>query len=193
MEKIPRSEAKALGLPRYYTGRPCKNGHIAERYVAGYTCVECHAQVAPESNRAWRERSQSHIRQYARRYREIRYSDPREREARCQRSRQWYQRNKDRASANTRNWIENNSWYKTYNSRRYQAAKQQAIPKWYPAERHAIAQLYRAARELTDKTGVTHHVDHTVPLRGKNVCGLHTLVNLQILTADENRDKSNKH
>ena len=26
---------------RYYTGLPCKHGHITERYKAGGTCVEC--------------------------------------------------------------------------------------------------------------------------------------------------------
>jgi hypothetical protein len=32
-EIISRAEAKARGLTRYFTGKPCKYGHIAERYV----------------------------------------------------------------------------------------------------------------------------------------------------------------
>lgn len=36
-----RAEAKALGLSRYYTGQPCKRGHIAERYTASAGCVAC--------------------------------------------------------------------------------------------------------------------------------------------------------
>lgn len=35
-----RSEAKAFGLPRYFTGKACKQGHVAERFTAG-DCVEC--------------------------------------------------------------------------------------------------------------------------------------------------------
>ena len=35
------STAKAHGLKRYFTGRPCKNGHVSERYVSGHVCVLC--------------------------------------------------------------------------------------------------------------------------------------------------------
>ena len=31
----------ALHRPRYFTGRPCKRGHIAERYVSTGACVAC--------------------------------------------------------------------------------------------------------------------------------------------------------
>ena len=36
-----RKEAKSLGLTRYFTGLPCKYGHLSERHVANYECVEC--------------------------------------------------------------------------------------------------------------------------------------------------------
>lgn len=38
---LPRREAKRLGLKRYYTGAPCVHGHLCERYVRDYYCLEC--------------------------------------------------------------------------------------------------------------------------------------------------------
>ena len=38
---ISRREALRRGLTRYFTGKPCKRGHIAER-VGGH-CVQCEA------------------------------------------------------------------------------------------------------------------------------------------------------
>jgi 5-methylcytosine-specific restriction endonuclease McrA len=38
---IERSEAQAAGIARYFTGVPCKHGHVAERFVGNRDCVEC--------------------------------------------------------------------------------------------------------------------------------------------------------
>ncbi len=38
---IAPEEAVALGLNRYFTGQPCKNGHVAERSVVSRCCVTC--------------------------------------------------------------------------------------------------------------------------------------------------------
>ena len=37
---VNRAEAKEKGLSRYFTGKPCKHGHVSERYVHG-GCIEC--------------------------------------------------------------------------------------------------------------------------------------------------------
>lgn len=41
MELISRSNAAAAGLRNYFTGEPCKHGHVAEREVSSRTCREC--------------------------------------------------------------------------------------------------------------------------------------------------------
>lgn len=69
-------------------------------------------------------------------------------------------------------------------------AKLRATPPW--CDLAAIADIYRLARKLTEETGIEHDVDHIIPLRGKNVCGLHIPINLQILTSTENRKKFNR-
>jgi len=38
---VARNKAKAQGLKRYFTGDPCKHGHIAERYIDNGGCAEC--------------------------------------------------------------------------------------------------------------------------------------------------------
>lgn len=38
---ISISQARVLGLKRYFTGIPCKHGHVAERITADRHCVEC--------------------------------------------------------------------------------------------------------------------------------------------------------
>ncbi len=38
---MERSEARALSLSKYYTGRPCKQGHLGYRYTQSGTCSEC--------------------------------------------------------------------------------------------------------------------------------------------------------
>lgn len=44
---ISRSEAKAAGLKRYFTGKACKRNHISERSVANLTCLACQRHVPP--------------------------------------------------------------------------------------------------------------------------------------------------
>jgi hypothetical protein len=41
MKQITRAEAKARGLKRYFTGKPCKRGHVCERIISNRRCVEC--------------------------------------------------------------------------------------------------------------------------------------------------------
>jgi hypothetical protein len=40
--KMKRREAKALGLEKYNTGKPCRNGHLADRYTCNGVCLECY-------------------------------------------------------------------------------------------------------------------------------------------------------
>lgn len=66
------------------------------------------------------------------------------------------------------------------------ARKLQATPKWLTKEQlEEIKLIYRNCPE-------GHHVDHIMPLRGKESCGLHVPWNLQYLPGIVNKMKSNK-
>ena len=41
MKIISRQQAIAQKLTRYYTGLPCKHGHVTEKLLSNRTCVEC--------------------------------------------------------------------------------------------------------------------------------------------------------
>jgi len=41
VEVKTRKEATLAGESKYFTGVPCKDGHVSERYVKNSTCVEC--------------------------------------------------------------------------------------------------------------------------------------------------------
>ena len=66
-------------------------------------------------------------------------------------------------------------------------------PSWLTlSQKKEILDMYSQAKLKTEETGIPHHVDHVVPLRGKVVSGLHVPWNLQVITAEENMRKSAK-
>lgn len=72
---------------------------------------------------------------------------------------------------------------KRYDKSIYKRRLRLAMPKW--ADKNAIREIYRNRPD-----GM--HVDHIIPLRGENVCGLHVVNNLQYLPKEENMKKSNR-
>jgi hypothetical protein len=73
------------------------------------------------------------------------------------------------------------------------ASKIKRTPKWLTADHfEQIKMIYLKAKEITQSTGIPHHVDHIIPLQGKEVSGLHVPWNLRIIPATENLRKYNK-
>lgn len=50
MELITKRIARSTGLKRYFTGVPCVNGHLSERYVSTGHCIDCVAHVSNDTN-----------------------------------------------------------------------------------------------------------------------------------------------
>ena len=84
--------------------------------------------------------------------------------------------------------LSNAQWMK------YHANKLNATPAWLTDEQNDdIKTMYVLAKKFEKLCNTRYHVDHIVPLAGKDVCGLHVPWNLQLLPASVNIAKGNKH
>lgn len=73
------------------------------------------------------------------------------------------------------------------NKRKYDKRVQRATPPWLSSEDVSkIDDIYKFCPS-------GYHVDHIIPIKGKNVSGLHVPWNLQYLKAEENIKKGNKY
>jgi len=113
-------------------------------------------------------------------------------------AKQWYKDNteyaKQKSSLNSKKWRTENKEKNCSKSNRYRALKLQAVPKWVDEEgMWLIDEAYSLAKLRSKVTKNKWHVDHIVPLKGRNVCGLHVIENLQVILATQNFKKGNKH
>ena len=99
-----RNEARARGVPHYYTGLPCRNGHVALRYKDG-SCTEC----MKYHRKRWLKENPDQRREKERRYREAHSEELKLYQ------RQWRASNPDKI--------------KEYNRKRRRKARNQATPQ----------------------------------------------------------------
>jgi len=95
----------------------------------------------------------------------------------------WAAANKEKINARKRVWARQNRAKLRRKELAQKFARRRACPPW--AERAPLLAFYRACPP-------GFHVDHVIPLRGKLVCGLHCLDNLQYLPAQINLQKANR-
>lgn len=165
---LSRKDAIARGLPRYFTGKPCKHGHIAERYTGNKTCCECANATANATKSKNRQK----------------YSDS---------SNEWRKKNPVKFASYVKKYVSNNKGKRNLWTANYRQAKEDRMPEWLTdvdlLEMESIYEYCSALR----KCGLDYHVDHIVPLRGTIVSGLHVPWNLQVIPGTENMSKGNKY
>lgn len=194
MNIVTLVEAKARGLHTYYTGRPCKHGHMTYRYVAGKVCAQCaknkakrQATVGGGNARRWASKTQEQRDSINAKRREYYIKT---RDARLKERKAYYEKVTSDADlleqrrAYFRAWKKTNPGKVNADTAKRRGDRLCRTPAW--ADTVAIVEFYKACPE-------GHHVDHIVPLRGKYVSGLHVEYNLQYLPAVENLRKANRY
>lgn len=167
-QKQARQIAMEQGLTHYFTGKPCKHGHIAKRRVNDRACMECD--------------SVSQIK--------TRLANP---ELAAKRKKEEYERNKTQHLAQKRVYRQaNKGKINALVAARKKVVKQRT-PKWLTDfDKLKIQCFYSVAAMLTRENKESWHVDHIVPLQGVKVSGLHVPNNLQVMRGVENVGKKNK-
>jgi 5-methylcytosine-specific restriction endonuclease McrA len=182
-----RAEAKATGAKYYFTGEPCKHGHVALRKTKG-ACVECLKVEWAQSNKTRAEY----------------FTAYNQREDVKDAKHSWYLENREQVinAANTRPahvkreyqaaWKERNFVWVRADTKARRRKHREATPLWLTRKQKSeIRQMYQAAITLSHATGEQYVVDHIYPLRSDVVCGLHVPWNLRVTTQAENLKKSN--
>ena len=182
-----RAEAKASGAKYYFTGEPCKHGHIAPRKTKG-ACVDCLKDEWAASVVSRSEYFQAYN----------------QRESVKDKKNAWYLENKEQVveAARTRPrevlkayqqaWKERNTLWVRADTKARRRKHREATPEWLTRTQKAqIRHLYQIAITMSRTTGEQYVVDHIYPLRSEVVCGLHVPWNLRILTQADNLRKSN--
>jgi len=174
-------DARAYSAIYYYTGKPCKYGHLSPRFTANRACVVCDIiskrLATPEQKRK-------------RRALQKKYDKKRESRKR-QNSKKHYESLKEIISLRQQ---ANPNFCRTRRaaSRQYRSALRKGMVWRDQIDiQNKIDQIYERARQMRRK-GHDMVVDHIIPISSDLVCGLHVPWNMQILTRAENSKKNNR-
>lgn len=200
-------------MPRYFTGKPCRNGHVAERYVNDGRCVQCKAEKDARSYAKHADKRRAAVLAHYSGIRDARILAMRDYHARkkgdpaYQAVRAAYKEKHDdrlrllaqekRATPEARaakaaKKRADAHLYRAYEQTR-NARKRNAIPSWYGelddfALREAAALI--DARRVA--TGIDWQLDHMIPIGARKACGLHCAANFQVIPRTLNARKNNQ-
>jgi leucyl aminopeptidase (aminopeptidase T) len=160
---------------------PHKSPEARKAWEASYR--EKHREAFRRRSREFRARHLERVRAEARLVARLRHeklkNDPTYKARQLAKAMRWYAKNAAKAKLRIASY------------RRNAVIVPQQTPKW--ANKFFISEIYHLAKLRTRYLGVPHEVDHVIPLRGKNVCGLHVEHNLRVVPKAVNRSKGASH
>lgn len=163
MKAGSRKQAILEGKVTYFTGKPCKHGHVAPKRTINGHCTEC------ETIKNNKQERKEYMQQYAKvknnKIREIAST--------------WQKNNKGKVNANT--------------ALRHAAKMKRTPSWLSKEDKLTIKCFYQLAAMYNRESDQKWHVDHIVPMQGETVSGLHVPWNLRVIPAVENMKKNNRY
>lgn len=174
---ISPSAAHSAGLARYFTGKPCKNGHVAERLAGTRECIECRRGFNAKFYAARIDEQRSRCLKYATEnkeaIREKRRQNPEISRRACSR------------------------WAKKFPEKRREVNNRRRARKYASADHYKASDISDILTKQKGKCAycrvrlseVVRHIDHIVPLAAGGSNGRR---NIQILCQPCNQSKSDR-
>lgn len=204
---VSREEAKARGLSKYFTGEPCQNGHVDQRYVSNKRCCGCkvdsdarHRDRYPGKNeaqcKAYYEKNKTRHLEVQKAYREANkaelaaYDKARNdanREALREYHKSYYASNKEGFIARAKQWKQVNPFKVKVNGANRRAKKRAAGGK-YTARQIEVLHKAQKGKCVNCRNSIkdAFHIDHVTPIA---LGGSNGIENIQLLCPDCNLRK----
>lgn len=164
---------------------PLKDPEARKAYLREYAAKN--KEAARERIRAWKLANPEKVKEQNKRYAK---KHP---EKLVAKSLRWKENNPERAAEVSKKTRTKNKARIIANKAAYRAAKGNRTPAWLSDfDKLKIKCIYSIAAMLTRENKEPWHVDHIIPLNGKNVSGLHVPSNLWFIRGSENTLKNNK-
>lgn len=181
MKARSKKEAKQLGATRYFTGKPCKHGHICDRSYPGGVCLQCNRVRSIRMRKENPERYKEGIRKWRERNWDYYYATQIE----------WRKKNRERYVSAKLAYKKRNPEQTASDNHSRIARMRKAEGKFTKADIKGLLLEQKGRCNFCDADldKVQWHVDHIIPLSKGGTNWPH---NLQILCWRCNTSKADK-
>lgn len=170
----------AKAKKEYEKNKESKKEYSKEYYKNNKTKVN-------EANKKWALNNKDKTKQY------VKNSIIKNKDKYAETSKKWREANKEKHSIQKLEWRKNNKDKVNYHLSKRRSLQLNATPLWLNEfDEFVIAEAFDLSFKRAKLHNIQWHVDHIIPLRAKEACGLHCANNIQVIPQRLNNIKSNK-